>query len=121
MIGVGIDVIEISRVRRALERRPRLAGRLFSEAEREALAARADPVPSLAARFAAKEAAMKALGTGVGGIAFCEVEVLRGPVGAPLLAVSGRAAARANALGVRKWHVSLSHSDVLATAVVVAD
>ncbi len=121
MIGVGIDSVDLERFRRVLARRPTIAGRLFTELERDGLAGRADLVPGLAARFAAKEAAMKALGTGIGGIRFAEVEVVTGPGGAPGLRVSGLAATRADSLGVRSWHVSLTHTDTVATAVVVAD
>ncbi|MGH9292891.1 MAG: holo-ACP synthase [Acidimicrobiales bacterium] len=121
MIGVGVDVVEIERVRSVLERRPRLAARVFSASERELAAGRADPVPSLAARFAAKEAAMKALGVGLGGVDFADLEIVSAPGGAPRLRVSGRAAARAGLLGVSSWHVSLSHGRQVAAAVVVAD
>lgn len=121
VIGVGIDAVEIRRFRDALERRPLMADRLFSGAERTLAGRRSDPVPTLAARFAAKEAAMKALSTGLGGVDFADIEVLASSDGAPRLAISGRAAVRASALGVRNWHVSLSHTETLATAVVVAD
>ncbi|HKH87928.1 MAG TPA: holo-ACP synthase [Acidimicrobiales bacterium] len=121
VIGVGIDAVEIARFRDILQRRPQLAERLFSGAERALASRRADPVPTLAARFAAKEAAMKALSTGIGGIDFADIEVLATDGGAPWLSVGGRAARRAGALGVTNWHVSLSHTRTLATAVVVAD
>ncbi len=121
MIAVGIDAVDVERFRRLLARRPKLVQRVFTEAERSAMSTRADPVPGLAARFAAKEAAMKALGTGLGGVRFAEVEVVRGLSGAPQLAVSGLAASRAESLGVRRWHVSLTHTDSVAAAVVVAD
>lgn len=120
MIGVGIDAVEIGRFRQILARRPQIAERLFSSAERSLLAGRSDPVPSLAARFAAKEAAMKTLRTGIGGVRFDEIQVLSDPDGAPRLCVSGRAAARAAAAGVTAWHVSLTHTATMATAVVVA-
>jgi holo-[acyl-carrier protein] synthase len=121
VIGVGIDAVEIERFREVLRRRPRVRTRLFSAAEESLVGRRSDPVPSLAARFAAKEAVMKALSTGIGGVDFADIEVLSRPSGAPRLEVSGRAAARAAALGVTAWHVSLSHTDSHATAVVVAD
>jgi len=121
VIGVGIDAVDVERFRRLLSRRPQLAGRVFTEAERSSVSMRFDPVPGLAARFAAKEAAMKALGTGLGGVRFAEVEVVRDPSGAPHLELSGLAAARADALGVQSWHVSLTHTDSVAAAVVVAD
>ncbi len=121
MLGIGIDAVEIDRFRAVLARRPLMASRIFSAAERRLVEGRSDPVPSLAARFAAKEAAMKALSTGIGGVDFADIEVLAEASGAPVLAVSGRAYERAKHLGVRGWHVSLSHTETLATAVVVAD
>ncbi|MGA8681219.1 MAG: holo-ACP synthase [Acidimicrobiales bacterium] len=121
VIGVGIDAVDIDRFRLLLARRPRMAERLFSGAERAFAGSRSDPVPSLAARFAAKEAVMKALSTGLGGVDFADIEVLASPEGAPRLSVSGRASQRAGLLGVTRWHVSLSHTATLATAVVVAD
>jgi holo-[acyl-carrier protein] synthase len=121
VIGVGIDAVEIDRFRDVLQRRPQMAERLFSGAERALASGRSDPVPTLAARFAAKEAAMKALSTGIGGVDFADIEVLANPDGAPRLSIGGRAAERAGALGVTNWHVSLSHTSTLATAIVVAD
>lgn len=120
MIGVGIDIVEIERFRQVLARRPRVADRVFSVRELTALAGRRDPVPSLAARFAAKEAVMKALAVGIGEVDFADMEVVSDPGGAPRLTVSGRAAARADALGVSGFEVSLSHTGSLATAVVIA-
>jgi holo-[acyl-carrier protein] synthase len=121
VIGMGVDAVDVERFRRLLIRRPGLAQRIFTEAERAYVSTRVDPVPGLAARFAAKEATMKALGTGIGGMRFSEVQVLGTASGAPHLEVSGLAASRAAALGVRAWHVSLTHTDSLAAAVVVAD
>lgn len=115
--GVGIDLIEIDRVERALDRRPALRERLFSPAELEACSARARPGRHLAARFAAKEAALKALG--LGGLRMHEVEVRGGGDTAPELSLSGAAAETAEALGI-ELSVSLSHSRELATAIVVA-
>ncbi|MGA3353237.1 MAG: holo-ACP synthase [Acidimicrobiales bacterium] len=117
---MGVDAVDVERFRRLLIRRPGLAQRIFTEAERAYVSARIDPVPGLAARFAAKEATMKALGSGLGGMRFAEVEVLGAKSGAPKLEVYGLAARRAEALGVRSWHVSLTHTDSLAAAVVVA-
>jgi holo-[acyl-carrier protein] synthase len=117
VIGVGIDLVDIERFRRLLARRPQALERMFTPAERSLLSDRVDPVPGLAARFAAKEATMKALG----GVRLTDVEVVDGGSGAPRLEVSGLAASRAAALGVRSWHVSLTHTDSVAAAVVVAD
>lgn len=121
VVGIGIDAVEINRFRHLLSRRPHLAARLFSIRELAFAGTRSDPVPGLAARFAAKEAAMKALGTGLGGVDFADVEVLRDEGGAPRLLVSGRASDRADRLGIKRWHVSLSHTSSVATAVVVAE
>jgi holo-[acyl-carrier protein] synthase len=118
---MGIDAVDVERFRQLLARRPNLAQRIFTDAERSFLSARTDPVPGLAARFAAKEATMKALGTGLGGVRFADVEVFGGGSAAPRLEISGVAASRAEALGIRSWHVSLTHTDSVATAVVVAD
>jgi holo-[acyl-carrier protein] synthase len=118
--GLGTDLVEIDRFRTALARRARLADRLFTEGERAYADGQHDPVPSLAARFGAKEAVMKALGIGLGSFAFHDVEVLRAESGAPVLALRGGAAELAEQRGVRAWQVSLSHTDATAMAVVLA-
>jgi holo-[acyl-carrier protein] synthase len=118
--GIGIDLVDVERFRRILARRPGLAARCFSDAERASLAGRADAVPSLAARFAAKEAVMKALGVGLGAFSWQEVEILSLPSGAPSLRLSGAAADCAAARGIGALSVSLSHTEGLATAVVAA-
>ncbi len=120
MIGIGIDLVEIDRFRRVLARRPGVADRLFTDGERASLSRRRDPVPGLAARFAAKEATMKALGVGIGAFPFGDVEVRRLRSGAPELHVSGKAAALAASLGVGAWSVSLTHTHESASAVVIA-
>lgn len=120
MIGLGIDLVEVGRFRRLLDRRPRVNERLFTDYERASLARRHDPVPGLAARFAAKEATMKALGVGLGAFSFYDVEVRRLPSGAPALEVSGKAAELARSQGVTGWAVSLTHTDESASAVVIA-
>jgi holo-[acyl-carrier protein] synthase len=114
--GIGIDLLEIARLERALERRPRLAVRLFTDAEREYAASRARPGQHLAARFCAKEAVAKALG--LESWSFREVEVL-GQDGPPQLHLHGAVADRARTLGVRV-RVSLTHSRRDAAAVAIA-
>jgi holo-[acyl-carrier protein] synthase len=114
--GVGIDLLEIDRLERALERRPRLAERLFTEAERDYAAARARPGQHLAARFCAKEAVAKALG--LEAVGWREVEVVSDG-GRPSVRLSGAAADRARALGVRV-EVSLTHTGRDAGAVAMA-
>jgi len=120
VLGLGTDLVEIPRFRAVLDRRPRLADRVFDERERAALAGRRDPVPGLAARFAAKEAVMKALGVGLGAFALAEVEVSRREGGEPVVELHGRAAALAERRGVREWRLSLSHTGTTAMAVVLA-
>lgn len=93
---------------------------MFSEAEREYAQASADPVTRLAARFAAKEAALKSLGAGLWAAALRDIEVARDPSGQPELRVSGRAAALAAGQGVTGWSVSLTHTAQTAGAVVLA-
>jgi holo-[acyl-carrier protein] synthase len=115
MTGVGLDLLEIERLERALERRPRLAERLFTDDERAYAAARARPGRHLAARFCAKEAVAKALG--LRAWSFRDVEVVA-TEGAPEVRLTGAAAARAAELGVSA-QVSLSHTDGLAGAVAL--
>lgn len=121
--GLGIDLVEIPRFAAALSRHgARLEARLFTPQERKDCASRADRTQALAARFAAKEAALKALGTGwSGGLGFCQIEIERGEQGAPILRLHGRAAARAAELGAARLHVSLSHQPGLAAAVVLLE
>src|SRR6202035_2781677 len=95
MIGLGIDAVDIDRFRQVLARRPGLAQRLFTVGERSYAARLADPAPSLAARFAAKEATMKALGVGLGAFRWWDVEVQRSKEGRPSLILRGDAAALA--------------------------
>lgn len=121
MIGIGIDLVDIERFRRSLERTPSMRTRLFTAAELEYVAPKADPVPSLAARFAAREAVMKSLGLGLGAFGFHEVWVAHAVSGAPSLVVEGRAAELASAAGVTRWHLSLTHSATTAAAYVVAE
>jgi holo-[acyl-carrier protein] synthase len=113
--GIGIDLIEVERIESALERRPRLAERLFTQAERDYAAGRARPGRHLAARFAAKEAALKALG--LGGMRMGQIEVVGGGDGPPALRLTGDAAAVAQREGV-ELAVSLTHSRELAAAAV---
>jgi holo-[acyl-carrier protein] synthase len=118
-VRVGIDLVDVGRLRRALERRPRLAERVFTDAERAA-SDRGVAAERLAARFAAKEAAMKALGVGLGAFALRDVEVRTAADGSPSLELRGRARDRATRLGVDALAVSLTHTASVASAVVVA-
>ena len=121
MIGIGVDAVDIERFRRSLDRTPTMRERLFTSAELAYVAPQADPVPSLAVRFAAREAVMKAPGLGLGAFGFHEVSVARHESGAPFLLVEGRALQLAEAAGVSRWHLSLTHSDAVAIAYAVAE
>lgn len=118
-----MDLVRISRVQQLLESKgQRALRRLFTPAEAERCRASRHPPESFAARFAAKEAFFKALGTGWGtGGAWTEVEVVSTAAGAPTLALTGRAAALAAARGVTRIHLTLTHSDDTAAAVVVLE
>jgi holo-[acyl-carrier protein] synthase len=117
-ISSGIDLIEIGRIQKALDRYgTRFLKRVYTEAE---IQQARDSAPELAARFAAKEAASKALGTGIGPIAWVEIETINKPSGKPILRLSGRAKAIAENLGYQTWSVSLTHSRNTAAAVVIA-
>ncbi|MFD8804891.1 holo-ACP synthase [Streptomyces sp. NPDC059597] len=120
IVGVGIDVAEIERFRAALERTPGLADRLFVAGELSLASGERRGIASLAARFAAKEALAKALGA-PSGLLWVDAEVYVEDSGQPRLRVKGTVAARAAELGVRSWHVSLSHDAGVASAVVIAE
>lgn len=124
IVGVGFDLVAIARVEQMLERKEQRAlDRLFTAHEQEYAMARARPAMHLAARLAAKEAVFKAL-TGSDDakkIGWKEAEVQRGSDGPPVLVFTGRAEARARELGVTKIHLTLSHTDDIAGAVVVLE
>jgi holo-[acyl-carrier protein] synthase len=120
LLGLGIDSVDIGRFGEVLARRPALAVRLFTPGEQRYAAGLVNPVPTLAARFAAKEAAMKALGVGLGAFGWADVEVVRAPGAPPDLLVSGRAAWLASTRGVSAWLLSITHTATVASAVVAA-
>ena len=117
--GVGLDVVGVARFARALERTPALLPRLFTDAERITRGGAPRRPASLAARFAAKEAAAKALGV-PNGFGWHDCEVVVGPRGRPLLRITGALARTAEATGVVDWQVSLTHDADIAAAIVVA-
>ena len=118
ILKTGVDIIEISRIQGALTRHgDRFLNRVFTPAEIAECHGRAD---ALAVRFAAKEATTKALGTGIGPVAWHEIETLHKRSGEPYLNLHGRAVLISEFLGLKNWAVSLSHSDQNAIAVVVA-
>ncbi len=117
-LAVGTDLVKIARVAAVVARYgDRFTGRVYTAGELADCAGRAE---SLAARWAAKEAAAKALGVGIGRVAFRELEVVRGASGQPGLLLHGRAAALAADLGLSYWALSLAHDGGLALAFVVA-
>ena len=120
MIGIGVDVVEIERFRTSLARTPSMRERLFTAVELAYVEPKVDPVPSLAARFAAREAVMKALGLGLGAFGFHDVWVEVEASGAPRLLVTGRAAELAADRGVHSWYVSLTHDGPVAVSMVAA-
>jgi holo-[acyl-carrier protein] synthase len=119
--GVGVDAVDIERFRASLARTPSMRERLFTAEELAYVAPKVDPAPSLAARFAAREAVMKAMGVGLGAFGFHEVWVTRAASGAPSLAITGRALELAVDRGITKWHLSITHSGLVAIATVVAE
>ncbi len=121
--GLGIDLVDIARIDALLAKHEdRFQERVFTPAEIAHSQGRRNRSQHLAARFAAKEAAMKALGTGLDqGVSWQDIEVVTDAAGAPTLVLRGGAATRASVLGIRSWHVSLTHTDTSAAAVVVAE
>lgn len=118
--GLGVDIVEIDRMATALERHPRMKERCFSKAERAYCDRRGRPEVHYALRFAAKEAVLKALGTGFSGVRFTDVEVVRDDAGRPLPRLFGRAAEIAEEAGVVEMHLSLSYTHTTAVASAVA-
>lgn len=122
VIGVGLDVAEIGRIRESLAKfGPRFVARVLTTAEADGMP-QGDAAPYVAARFAAKEACAKALGTGFAeGVTMHGIEVRSLPSGAPTLSLSGAAKARAEALGASRLHLSLTHGRDVAAAVVILE
>ncbi|MFP5321737.1 MAG: holo-ACP synthase [Acidimicrobiia bacterium] len=120
VVGIGIDLVDVDRFRASLARTPSMRSRMFTDDERAYAETASDPAERYAARFAAKEAVMKALGVGLGAFGFHDVEVRREDGGRPSLHVAGAAAALAAERGVVAWQISLTHTATSAGAVVVA-
>jgi holo-[acyl-carrier protein] synthase len=122
IVGHGIDIVSIARIQRILdEHRQRFLERCFTAAESSYCTERRNTAQHLAARFAAKEAVLKALGTGLtGGIAWTDIEVVRLADGRPTLALRGEAARSAAILKADEWWLSMSHTDDHAVASAIA-
>jgi holo-[acyl-carrier protein] synthase len=120
---IVIDSIQLARIARVYaEYGEKFLARILTDAEREYVARWADPVPRIAGRFAAKEACMKALGTGGGfGVRWRDIEVRRGPAGAPVAHLSGQAARRMQDMGGTHVHVTITHTDDHAMAMIIIE
>ena len=120
VVGIGIDAVDVARYRRVLARTPGIATRTFTDGELEYARLVADPTQRLAARFAAKEAAMKALGVGLGACRWHDLEVVRAEGGEPSLVLRGAGARLAAERGAARLLLSMTHTDLTAQAIVVA-
>ena len=123
IIGIGVDIVEIGRFRKIADKlKERFIRRVFTPAEQEFCNGHRDPIPHFAARFAAKEALFKALGTGwARGVTWLDAEVRRERQNAPAMVLHGEAQRLSIALGARAVHLSLSHSDDSAVATVILE
>jgi holo-[acyl-carrier protein] synthase len=120
VVGVGVDLCEVDRLRAAMARTPGMRNRIFHPAEQAYCERRRDPAERYAARFAAKEAVLKAMGEGLGSCSLKDIEVVSQSSGAPTLVLHHGAAALAAQHGVVAWLISLTHTSSLAQATVIA-
>jgi holo-[acyl-carrier protein] synthase len=120
VVGVGVDLCDVDRIRRTLARTPGFAARVFTQAEQDYCRRARDPAERFAARFAAKEAVLKALSAGLGSCPLRDIEVVRASSGAPSVVLHGAAAALAAERGVATCRVSLTHTRTMAEAVAIA-
>jgi len=120
IVGIGVDLCEVDRIRTTLARTPGFVDRVYTDGEQGYCRRAADPAERFAARFAAKEAVLKALGAGLGACPFRDIEVVRAASGAPSLVLHRAAATLASERGVTAWQVSLTHTATMAEAMVVA-
>ena len=119
IVGVGIDTVELARMRTVLDRTPRIATRAFTDDERAYCLERKDPTERFAVRFAAKEAVLKVLGEGILRVPLRDIEVVRASSGKPSIELHGVALRKAVDLGITAWNVSLTHTDSAASAVAI--
>jgi holo-[acyl-carrier protein] synthase len=120
VVGVGIDLCDVERMAAVLARTPGFRLRVFTEAERAWCDRKRQPAERYAARFAAKEAVLKAMGLGIGACGLRDIEVVRAPSGAPSVALHDRAIPLAAERGITAWHISLTHTGTLAQAIAIA-
>jgi holo-[acyl-carrier protein] synthase len=126
IIGIGVDMVEIERIRHALERHgTTFLDRILSKEERDLIEGErltsARIVEFVSGRFAAKEAVAKALGTGIGKIAWSDIHIIRTETGAPAILVSGEALKASQTRQIKNWHISISHTQTNAIAYVIAE
>lgn len=122
IIGIGTDIVEVSRIEKLIEKNPSFLDKVYTDAEIAYCRAKAAMAQSFAARFAAKEAVMKAFGTGwAKGVSFKEIEVVNDGEGKPMVALSGKSLDYANKLRFQAIHLSLSHEKGYAVAFVVIE
>lgn len=122
IVGIGCDIIEVDRIKRAISRNDHFASKLFTPAEIAYCSSKADPAQSYAARFAAKEAVMKALGTGWDGkVNWLDIEVLNDDNGKPYLGLKGGAKDLADKMGITNMQLSLSHEKGYALGYVIME
>lgn len=120
--GIGIDIIEVKRIKDVYEKFPlRFRNRILTQREQEYIFSKKNPWLTLAGRFAAKEAVMKALGSGWGKVSFWEIEVVNDETGKPLVFLSGKAALFVNQMGISEILVSISHDGKYALAQAAAN
>jgi len=117
--GTGVDIIEIARIEKAFKKSPKFAKRIYTSGEVASCGGEKPKWDSLAARFAAKEAVAKALGTGIGSFRWIEIEIIRGTDGRPEIMLHGNAKEVANRKGINSINLSLSHCREYAVAFVV--
>ncbi|WP_418791569.1 holo-ACP synthase [Phosphitispora sp. TUW77] len=118
--GTGVDIIEISRIKNAFRASEKFGSRIFTANEQDYCMAKKYPWPSLAARFAAKEALAKAMGTGIGRVSWTDIEIVKNDWGRPEAILSGAALEMAKRLCINSFEISLSHCKEYAVAFVVA-
>jgi holo-[acyl-carrier protein] synthase len=120
IVGIGVDAVDIARMRDTITRTPSFRTRCFTDDERAYAEKANDPSERYAVRFAAKEAVMKAMGLGLGAFGFYDVAVARAESGVPSLVITGEAKRLAAERGITTWHVSLTHTELVAVAYVIA-
>ncbi len=121
IIGIGTDIIEIKRIENAVNRSARFLNRIFTVNEIDYIKSRKFSPQNIAGNFAAKEAISKALGTGISGIKWKEIEIIRKVNGAPLVILHDNALKCSNSIGIMKINVSISHSQEYAIAFAIAE